>query len=1199
MPRTLPLRLHIAVLCLLTWIASPQVGRANDVDGAGDCAHTGFDFGDAPEGFDAYPGTLGRFPTCLTGAIPTGLQDLLGCGPFSTPPGATPGYVRHQLAAPGIWLGCTPGGTDMGIDVEFDAKTSLNSATSFCGPLSVDCQQAAFGTSYGQDECYADNDAGLVGPVSFVVCGTGQVTFRVYNCQATVRTMYLNVLIDFNHDGDWSDAEVCQPSGNCASEWAVKNVGFPAFPGCTQRISAPFNIGSTTGTAWMRITISEQPALDDYPWAGTATMPSGEFAAGETEDYPVHIVTAANCPPYTDFGDAPEDRTAYTNGVVGRFPTCVAGTTPGTQDITALCTANSTVPGITGFVRHVSAPNNPDQFWLGCPVPGGNPPDAVDSEINGKMNNVGGGTPSDCDPAVITDCTETFIGPPALNFGQDECYGDDDAGVGQAFLFDPCQLEIIQFEAFSCSEHDQTVYINILADWNQDGDWNDNVQCATGCAPEWPIKNLPWNLTPGCNNAVMPPIRVGLQGGGEGWLRITLTRQPVTDDFPWRGSQGAVGGIFEGGETEDYPFMVAAPVGDPGPYNDRGDAPEGFLRYPNAFGSDGRYPTCMVAAPTSTQDLLGGCTALSTPPGPAGYVNHVHPGPPTPAAWLGCGNPGVDSEPDGKTNLQLYFGQVSGCDNLTIVDCNDLTIGANYGQDECPGDGVDAGIDAPFVFPRCKPFTFNYQAANASQTPVSMYLNVLVDWNDDGDWNDIDNCAFQGGCAPEWAVKNHPILLAPGCNTMATPSFQTGLGLPDPLQTAQRPQWMRVTITFQPVTDEFPWAGSELLPGGSFEGGETEDYVFYQETNETPCLDYYQDFGDAPEDMTAYPSGVIGKFPTCDIGGVFSTQTFPAGCPAPSTPPFASGYVVHLNQQGYPPFWLGCATPTPPFAVDTELDPKINLTGAGLPGQCQSGGTNTDCQELLNPLTFGQDECYGSSDAGLATPVTFPGCAPSSFTYEAESCWDQPATAYLNVLIDWNHDGDWNDVERCSPAHPCAPEWAVKNHVVNLAPGCGTYATPSIQSGGPDGPSWMRLTLTPTPVNDDFPWAGSTTLAPGHRYYDGGETEDYIVTIQGSPVDVETIAMTDLRFHPPLPNPARDYTSLRFSLPRAGAVRVSVFDAAGRLVRSLVNEHRTAGEHPVSWNYTDGSGAQVPAGIYLMQLQFAGRVMTQRVVRLP
>ena len=90
----------------------------------------------------------------------------------------------------------------------------------------------------------------------------------------------------------------------------------------------------------------------------------------------------------------------------------------------------------------------------------------------------------------------------------------------------------------------------------------------------------------------------------------------------------------------------------------------------------------------------------------------------------------------------------------------------------------------------------------------------------------------------------------------------------------------------------------------------------------------------------------------------------------------------------------------------------------------------------------------------------------------------------------------------------------------------------------------------------DFPWNGSVS-APNSTL-ERGETEDYPLEIVSSPIDVPpTGAAPGLRFGPALPNPARDYSTLRYALPEAGEVRIAVYDAAGRLVREL-----GSGAHP-------------------------------------
>ncbi len=68
------------------------------------------------------------------------------------------------------------------------------------------------------------------------------------------------------------------------------------------------------------------------------------------------------------------------------------------------------------------------------------------------------------------------------------------------------------------------------------------------------------------------------------------------------------------------------------------------------------------------------------------------------------------------------------------------------------------------------------------------------------------------------------------------------------------------------------------------------------------------------------------------------------------------------------------------------------------------------------------------------------------------------------------------------------------------------------------------------------------------------------------------------------PNPFNPATTISFSLAQAGAVNLSVYDTAGRLVRTLVSESLTSGPHAILWNGQDESGRMVASGIYLYRL---------------
>lgn len=69
------------------------------------------------------------------------------------------------------------------------------------------------------------------------------------------------------------------------------------------------------------------------------------------------------------------------------------------------------------------------------------------------------------------------------------------------------------------------------------------------------------------------------------------------------------------------------------------------------------------------------------------------------------------------------------------------------------------------------------------------------------------------------------------------------------------------------------------------------------------------------------------------------------------------------------------------------------------------------------------------------------------------------------------------------------------------------------------------------------------------------------------------------------PSPFNRTTNVRYVLPEAGRVRLSVFDVQGRLVDTLVDDAVSAGEHFASWSGTREGGAPVSAGLYFVRLE--------------
>lgn len=79
------------------------------------------------------------------------------------------------------------------------------------------------------------------------------------------------------------------------------------------------------------------------------------------------------------------------------------------------------------------------------------------------------------------------------------------------------------------------------------------------------------------------------------------------------------------------------------------------------------------------------------------------------------------------------------------------------------------------------------------------------------------------------------------------------------------------------------------------------------------------------------------------------------------------------------------------------------------------------------------------------------------------------------------------------------------------------------------------------------------------------------------------------------PNPFRAATTLRFETAQPGRVRLAVHDVAGRLVTSLLDEVRPAGEVRVVWDGRSAGGEAVANGIYFVRLEAGARQETEKI----
>ena len=72
------------------------------------------------------------------------------------------------------------------------------------------------------------------------------------------------------------------------------------------------------------------------------------------------------------------------------------------------------------------------------------------------------------------------------------------------------------------------------------------------------------------------------------------------------------------------------------------------------------------------------------------------------------------------------------------------------------------------------------------------------------------------------------------------------------------------------------------------------------------------------------------------------------------------------------------------------------------------------------------------------------------------------------------------------------------------------------------------------------------------------------------------------------PNPFAGDAAFRFTIPQAAPVRLEIFDASGRAVRTLVDEVQRPGAHEARWDGRDSNQEPVAPGVYLYRLEVAG-----------
>jgi hypothetical protein len=135
-------------------------------------------------------------------------------------------------------------------------------------------------------------------------------------------------------------------------------------------------------------------------------------------------------------------------------------------------------------------------------------------------------------------------------------------------------------------------------------------------------------------------------------------------------------------------------------------------------------------------------------------------------------------------------------------------------------------------------------------------------------------------------------------------------------------------------------------------------------------------------------------------------------------------------------------------------------------------------------------------------------------------------------------------------------------------------------------------------------------IPEGDRSYDDVEFEAgqiyyytlSVVRLDGSEVRSHTIEVTTVPYKFSLaqnyPNPFNPMTTILYSIPKSARISLQIYDANGRLIKTLVSKKLQAGPHETVWHGMDNNGKPVASGIYFIRLKSRGNVQTRKIILL-
>jgi len=223
------------------------------------------------------------------------------------------------------------------------------------------------------------------------------------------------------------------------------------------------------------------------------------------------------------------------------------------------------------------------------------------------------------------------------------------------------------------------------------------------------------------------------------------------------------------------------------------------------------------------------------------------------------------------------------------------------------------------------------------------------------------------------------------------------------------------------------------------------------------------------------------------------------------------------------------------------------------------------------------------------------------FTYDnfASADWIVFGHARLRLLsptspVFLDRAGDWSNLQPIGPPfNMYCPAGSFTEFEIDVDP--SSRIVMFLVNGAPIGTGQYLETVVPS----DRAWLQDREY-PGEflsGWYDDFEVRGFLPAIGVEPLTESPTPLVNVLYQS-YPNPMNPMATIKYSVKESGRVTLRIYDVAGRVIRQLVNEEKSASAVPYSavWNGADDSGNRVASGVYFYQLEAKNFTTARKLV---